>query len=163
MRGKFAFVAVLAAIAVAVVAPAGASAAPTAGAVQLPVTCTDPATGAVAQCTAELVGFTGSGSTVNAVMKITNVATGATTTVTQPIAAAPGSTCTILDLTIPPIHLELLGLVVDTSTIHVVITAQRGTLLGNLLCGLFFPGTQQSGAGVAAVLNQLLRQGLIGV
>src|SRR5581483_2964653 len=46
----------------------------------------------------------------------TNTVTGATQTVTQavavPVIAANGS-CTILDLTLGPIHLDLLGLVVD--------------------------------------------------
>ena len=36
-----------------------------------------------------------------------------------------------------------------------VLTAQRGTLLGNLLCGLFFGNR----GGAATALNQLLRQG----
>ncbi len=51
--------------------------------------------------------------------------------------AAPMGPCTILDLTIPPIYLDLLGLVVQTqTTIHLTITAVPGpgNLLGNLLC-----------------------------
>jgi len=46
--------------------------------------------------------------------------------------------CPILNLDIQPIHLDLLGLVVDTSEIKVNITAQMGSgqLLGNLLCGI---------------------------
>jgi hypothetical protein len=61
------------------------------------------------------------------------------TTFAAPVTVqqATGS-CTILDLTIAPIHLNLLGLVIDTSTIHITITGQTGpgNLLGNLLCGL---------------------------
>jgi hypothetical protein len=44
-----------------------------------------------------------------------------------------------------------------TDTIHLVLTAQRGTLLGDLLCGLFFGSQQQ----LAGLLNNALRQGLI--
>ena len=46
--------------------------------------------------------------------------------------------CPILNLELGPIHLDLLGLVVDTSQICLRITAQEGEglLLGNLLCGV---------------------------
>jgi hypothetical protein len=45
--------------------------------------------------------------------------------------------CPILNLTLGPIHLDLLGLVVDTSPICVDITAHSGEgLLGDLLCGV---------------------------
>jgi hypothetical protein len=49
-----------------------------------------------------------------------------------------GGTCDILILDIGPIHLDLLGLVVDLSAIHLEITGQtgQGELLGNLLCAL---------------------------
>lgn len=69
----------------------------------------------------------------------------------QPIIAQQqGGTCTILDLTIPPIDLFLLGIRIQTSEIRIVITAQRGTLLGDLLCGLFFPRANPLVAGVRA-------------
>ena len=46
--------------------------------------------------------------------------------------------CPILNLELGPIHLDLLGLVVDTSEICLAITAEPGpgNLLGNLLCGI---------------------------
>jgi hypothetical protein len=46
--------------------------------------------------------------------------------------------CSILDLDIGAIHLDLLGLVVDLAPIHLDITGDTGAgnLLGNLLCGL---------------------------
>lgn len=45
--------------------------------------------------------------------------------------------CPILDLTLDPIHLNLLGLVVDTSAICLKITAyDGGGLLGDLLCSV---------------------------
>jgi hypothetical protein len=48
-----------------------------------------------------------------------------------------GPTCPILNLTLGPINLNLLGLVVQTSPICLVITGfANGGLLGQLLCGL---------------------------
>ena len=45
--------------------------------------------------------------------------------------------CSVLDLTLGPIHLDLLGLIVDTNTIHLTITADsEGGVLGSLLCSL---------------------------
>jgi hypothetical protein len=47
-------------------------------------------------------------------------------------------TCRILDLVLGPLHLDLLGLVVDLNQVHLTITAQQGpgNLLGNLLCAV---------------------------
>jgi hypothetical protein len=65
-----------------------------------------------------------------------------TTPFTVPLTLAPGATppgteCPILDLSLGPINLSLLGLNVDTSRICLEITATSGGgLLGNLLCGL---------------------------
>jgi hypothetical protein len=44
--------------------------------------------------------------------------------------------CPILNLSLAPIHLSLLGLNVDTSAICLDITAERGALLGDLLCAI---------------------------
>jgi hypothetical protein len=71
----------------------------------------------------------------------TDLVTGATQQVKEKSIASPAAatgTCTILDLTIQPIDLNLLGLMVHTDTIHLEITAQSGpgNLLGNLLCGV---------------------------
>lgn len=51
---------------------------------------------------------------------------------------AAATTCPILNLTVGPINLNLLGLVVRTNTIHLSITAVEapGNLLGNLLCAV---------------------------
>jgi hypothetical protein len=72
-------------------------------------------------------------------------------------APAAAGTCTILDLTLGPLHLNLLGLVVDLNRVHLVITAQQGpgNLLGNLLCALANL-LNPSGSGVAVNLNRLL-------
>jgi len=49
--------------------------------------------------------------------------------------------CPVLDLTLAPTHLELLGLIVDLSQVHLTITADsNGGLLGSLLCGLVGSG-----------------------
>jgi hypothetical protein len=72
-------------------------------------------------------------------------------------ANATAQTCTILDLTLGPLHLNLLGLVIDLNQVHLVITAQQGpgNLLGNLLCALANL-LNPSGTGVALNLNRLL-------
>jgi hypothetical protein len=59
---------------------------------------------------------------------------GATGLAVTPVQA----TCPILDLVLGPLHLDLLGLVVDLNQVHLQITAQSGAgqLLGNLLCAV---------------------------
>jgi len=60
-----------------------------------------------------------------------------TTTVTP--TGTPGvASCGILTLDLGPLHLNLLGLVVDLNAIHLTITAVPGpgNLLGNLLCAV---------------------------
>jgi len=78
------------------------------------------------------------------------------------VAPSQGTT-PILDLHIDPIHLNLLGLHVDTSAICLDVTAQPGGgLLGNLLSklssGLDTAGILSQLNGVAADLNTLLDQ-----
>jgi hypothetical protein len=85
-----------------------------------------------------------------------------------PINQVQAATCDVLSLVLGPLHLELLGLIVDLNEVHLDITADpAGGLLGQLLCGLAggpsgggipgLPGTIQS---VIDLLNQLL--GLLG-
>ena len=63
-------------------------------------------------------------------------ASGASTLTTNS-AASPMTICPILDLTLGPLDLNLLGLIVHLDTVHLVITADStGGLLGQLLCGL---------------------------
>jgi hypothetical protein len=51
-------------------------------------------------------------------------------------AMQPGP-CTILDLVLGPLHLDLLGLIVDLNQVHLQITADpNGGILGSLLCSL---------------------------
>jgi hypothetical protein len=53
-------------------------------------------------------------------------------------AQAPATpTCSILDLVLGPLHLDLLGLIVDLNQVHLTITGDpTGGILGRLLCGL---------------------------
>jgi len=59
--------------------------------------------------------------------------------------ATPAQECSVLHLELAPIHLQLLGLHVDTSRICLNITAtEGGGILGDLLCGL-------AGGGVGGI------------
>jgi hypothetical protein len=79
------------------------------------------------------------------------------TTVTGAVTAT--GTCQILNLVIGPIHLDLLGLVVDTNQIEIDITAESGpgNLLGNLLCAVAnLLNSSGSNTALANLLNQIL-------
>jgi hypothetical protein len=57
----------------------------------------------------------------------------------QTMQAGP---CQILDLVLGPLHLNLLGLIVDLNQLHLQITADpNGGVLGSLLCSLVPPPT----------------------
>jgi hypothetical protein len=66
-----------------------------------------------------------------------NVLQTVTGTFTAAVTSATGS-CQILSLTLGPLHLNLLGLVVDLNQVVLTITAVpgAGNLLGNLLCDI---------------------------
>ena len=70
------------------------------------------------------------------------------------IQQTPG-VCEILELDLGPLHLDLLGLIVDLSEIHLDITAERGpgNLLGNLLCAL--AGLLDQGLNISGLLAQI--------
>jgi hypothetical protein len=81
-----------------------------------------------------------------------------------PVLFGPNATtgsCTILDLVLGPLHLDLLGLVVDLNQVHLTITAQQGpgNLLGNLLCAVanLLNGPNLNLNGLAGLLNNILR------
>jgi len=81
-----------------------------------------------------------------------------------PLLLGPGATtgsCTILDLVLGPLHLDLLGLVVDLNQVHLTITAQQGpgNLLGNLLCAVanLLNRNPLNVNGLAGLLNNILR------
>ena len=75
-------------------------------------------------------------------LPISGIRQGASSSMLRTMAATgsklPAGSCNILTLDIGAIHLNLLGLVVDLSPIHLTITGQTGSgnLLGNLLCGV---------------------------
>jgi hypothetical protein len=81
-----------------------------------------------------------------------------TTAPTPGVVAA--ATCDILNLVLGPLHLDLLGLVVDLNQVVLNITAESGAgnLLGNLLCSV--TGLLDSPGGLARLLNQIL--GILG-
>jgi len=88
---------------------------------------------------------------------VTGVVQNVSQTVTLPVSAA--GSCQILDLTLGPLDLDLLGLVVHLDQVHLNITAQSGpgNLLGNLLCGIAGLLDQNVPASqLANLLNQLL-------
>jgi len=98
-----------------------------------------------------------SGETLGINKQFQTTAVAQTGTDTGGLSTAQATTpCSILNLDIGRIHLDLLGLVVDLAPIHLDVTAVpgAGNLLGNLLCavaGLLDPNTF-----LADFLNQLL-------
>lgn len=106
-------------------------------------------------------------SVVNGTLQATGVLTGTlvdangtqlgtvSRTVTIPVnttnAANAPLACGILDLTLGPLNLNLLGLVVTLNQVHLTITAVpgAGNLLGNLLCSLV--GLLNGGASLSAI------------
>ena len=76
-----------------------------------------------------------------------------------PVTSFPVHTCSILNLTLGPLHLNLLGLVVNLNQVHLTITAVSapGNLLGNLLCAVanLLNGTPDLG-NLATLLDRIL-------
>jgi hypothetical protein len=101
------------------------------------------------------------GTLTNAAGAVTNLVGTAVSSVVTPAQTSAG--CQILDLTLGPLHLNLLGLVVDLNQVHLNITAQPGpgNLLGNLLCAVTHLLDNTGGANNALqnllnILNGLL-------
>ncbi len=144
-------------------APAASSVAPAArpAATTLPVTGTLPDGTAFAGQLSNL-----STSVVNGVVQLsgtisgTGLPTGGTafTAPLQDVAVTQG--CSILNLDLGPLHLDLLGLVIDLAPVSLDITAVPGAgkLLGNLLCAVagLLDGPGSALGGIAALLNRLL-------
>ena len=177
MKARLACFAALAATLAVLV---GLTIAPAAGAQTTPgltVTCTTPTcltqsiTGTVGNntfaLTSTLTRFVNVRGTLNAVETVTGTVTNTVTGLVTPVATTlqvpvtalqANGTCTILDLTLGPLHLDLLGLVVDLNQVHLTITGQTGpgNLLGNLLCGLANALNGGHAGGIAGLLNRLL-------
>ncbi|HET8680803.1 MAG TPA: hypothetical protein VFM54_02840 [Micromonosporaceae bacterium] len=83
-----------------------------------------------------------------------------TQTITFDVTAVPQAVCTILDLTLGPLDLDLLGLQVHLNQVHLVIEAVSGpgNLLGNLLCAIAHVLDDGNPLGdIAGLLNRILR------
>jgi hypothetical protein len=105
-----------------------------------------------------LTGQMTQGTTVTSIVNAVSVpvSRAAATAAAGPQAlAAPA--CEILNLVLGPIHLDLLGLVVDLNQVVLNITAQpgAGNLLGNLLCAITGLLDGQTSL-LTNLLNQLL-------
>lgn len=98
------------------------------------------------------------GTVTNAAGQVLATVTNQATS-TSVVNAAGQNSCDILNLVLGPLHLDVLGLVVDLNQVHLDISAVpgAGNLLGNLLCsvaGLLDNGTGLN--GLANILNHLL-------
>jgi hypothetical protein len=101
-------------------------------------------------------------SVVNGVLQLTGTLTssalpGGVLNFTVPIT--PTAACNVLSLNLGPLHLDLLGLVIDLNPVILNITAQPGPgqLLGNLLCAVaHLLDNNGPLTGVSALLNRLL-------
>jgi hypothetical protein len=118
--------------------------------------------------------FADQGGTLVAIGQLTGKATGSgnrrggtervSGEVVVPVTVVPGSQdvqaqviCTILDLTLGPIDLNILGLRLQTNTIRILLTANsQGGLLGSLLCGLLGPIDTGTVGGLVTLLNRIL-------
>jgi hypothetical protein len=77
----------------------------------------------------------------------------------MPVAEIQQATCEVLTLVLGPLHLELLGLIVDLNQVVLEITADpSGGILGSLLCSLAggVPGLPGTLDQIVALLNQIL-------
>jgi len=157
-----------AAVVVAASAGVATAAKPTAtGPVAVPIT---PAqSGGVLDGVFTITSFTIDGANqlvANGTFAGTSTVNGVTQTVESAASApvadeAAGGSCQILDLLVNPLHLDLLGLVVDLQAVHLNITAQQGPgqLLGNLLCaltGILDNVGQPTGTGLLNRVNTIL-------
>jgi hypothetical protein len=110
----------------------------------------------------QVTNFVNQNGQLAAVSQLTGTITsldGTTTAVNQTLAptlvtAASGS-CAILNLTLGPLHLDVLGLVIDLNRVNLNIVAQpgAGNLLGNLLCGV--ANLLNGGGPLSALISDL--------
>jgi hypothetical protein len=113
--------------------------------------------GVASICTLTVTSF----QVVNGVLTAVGTVTGGGVSIPfqVPVTGTRG-TCEILSLTLGPLHLDLLGLVVDLNQVVLNITAQSGSgqLLGNLLCAVSHlldnPGSSLD--QLARLLNRIL-------
>ena len=137
-----------------------AAAKPTTGSWTVPVEATGP--NGSANGVLEITRFATQGGQVVALGSFTGTITnaaGVSQTGTDSGLAIPvlAASCDILSLTLGPLHLDILGLVVDLNEVHLDITAVpgAGNLLGNLLCSV--AGLLDGGGPLAAIVGLLNR------
>jgi hypothetical protein len=161
-----AFAAIVAAF--AVMAASATAARPATGGITAPIAATQTANGLL-QGAVKITNFavndagqlvangTFTGTVTNAAGTVTNLTQAVTNVVVND--AAPGGGCQILDLTLGPLNLNVLGLVVTLNQVHLNITAQPGpgNLLGNLLCSVAGLLDNGNTAGLNNLLNLLNR------
>jgi hypothetical protein len=159
---RFALLALASLLAIGMVLPATVAAAkPARNALvtDIPVTGT-LADGAPFAGTLDITQITRDGSTLLFDGALTNNATGAVQEFSDipGVLQQEGPRCDILLLDLGPIHLDLLGLVVDLSAIHLDIHAVpgAGNLLGNLLCAVAGLLDGPAGGGLGGLLDRLL-------
>lgn len=101
-------------------------------------------------------GQTGEATTVMQNVALPVVATQRTAATPSAFAITAAATCPILNLDLGPLHLDLLGLVVDLNRVVLNIVAESGAgnLLGNLLCAV--TGLLDNPGGLTTLLNQIL-------
>ena len=173
MRIRLTYVGALAALAaVLAFTAATATAAPVRGTLSAPVTAAQ--SGGALNGVLNFTGFTlnqagqlvangtFTGTFTNAAGVVTNLTDAVFSSVVAP--AATGGGCQILDLTLGPLNLNVLGLVVTLNQVHLNITAQPGpgNLVGNLLCAVahLLDNTGATNNGLQNLLNRL--NGLLG-
>jgi hypothetical protein len=94
----------------------------------------------------------------NLIATLTNSSGQSQATVLNNVVAAvdPAGTCPILTLTLGPLHLDVLGLVVDIPNpvnLNIVAQSGPGNLLGNLLCGV--TNLLNGGGALQTIANDL--------
>ena len=127
----------------------------------IPVTgeCENQASGAEGTFngTLSITGFAVQGNKIVANGTLSGVCSVAGTVTSQQVTAPvriAQATCDVLTLVLGPLHLELLGLVVDLNQVVLTITANpSGGLLGQLLCSLAGGGPLQQ---IVDLLNRIL-------
>jgi len=118
--------------------------------------------GAASTCTLTVTAF----RVVDGALTAIGTVTGGNVTIPfqVPVLPATAGSCDILNLVLGPLHLNLLGLVVDLNEVHLDITAVpgAGNLLGNLLCSVahLLDSNGNPLGGISALLNRIL--GILG-
>jgi hypothetical protein len=145
-----------------ILAPVSTEAAPPAnqGSATLAGTGTAVATGALTSVTGTVTSLVATLDRATGLTTITGAFTdtaGNVTNFTTTLLGASGA-CQILDLTLGPLDLNVLGVVVHLDTVHLNITAQSGSgnLLGNLLCSVaHLLDSNASGQALTNLLNRI--------